>query len=702
MSNPKSKNPLTNKFILLLSIFIILPLLLMVSSLLLIRLRFVLDLNAILISLIAAILLAAALIAIATLTIRNSYLEPIRKMTLGIQRLEKDKSIQPPSVVEKGLGSEIVDLVRGYNRFLNLLKLEDKREAALRSSEERYELVIQAANDGVWDWDLKLNHCYYSARWRFMLGYTEESIHNSPNEWLSRVHPDDIEGLKADIKAHLEGKTTFFENEHRLLHSDDSYIWVLARGLAMRDDQNRAYRFAGSISDFTRRKEYETRLLHDAMHDPLTRIPNREYFLETLENALGRTQRREDYHAAIILLDLDRFKLINDGFGYAAGDQLLIEISRRLKRTLRTMDTVARFSGDEFAILLDEINGLPDAILVTKRLHTILSQPFILENQEISPNASFGVVMLTRGYLNAEEILRDADTALNQAKANGRGRFEIFDKEMHFFTLNRLKIESELRQALKHQELKVFFQPVITAETGEIDFIEALLRWQHPEKGLIPTDEFIPVAEETGIIGTIDEFVIRTACNEARGWLDAGFKDFRVSVNISPKLLMNPELADIIHSILADTELPFENLILEITESTNVYNSGTAIQNLFDLTSIGIRVFLDDYGRVASSLEQLKRLPVHAIKISQSFVKDLPLNSDDTAIIDAIIAMAHILGMQVAAVGVDNIQQMQYLTNKKCDYLQGFLFSQPLNRTEFLRLLFEKGINLEAKLEMNP
>ncbi len=702
MSNPKSKNPLTNKFILLLSIFIILPLLLMVSSLLLIRLRFVLDLNAILISLIAAILLAAALIAIATLTIRNSYLEPIRKMTLGIQRLEKDKSIQPPSVVEKGLGSEIVDLVRGYNRFLNLLKLEDKREAALRSSEERYELVIQAANDGVWDWDLKLNHCYYSARWRFMLGYTEESIHNSPNEWLSRVHPDDIEGLKADIKAHLEGKTTFFENEHRLLHSDDSYIWVLARGLAMRDDQNRAYRFAGSISDFTRRKEYETRLLHDAMHDPLTRIPNREYFLETLGNALGRTQRREDYHAAIILLDLDRFKLINDGFGYAAGDQLLIEISQRLKRTLRTMDTVARFSGDEFAILLDEINGLPDAILVTKRLHTILSQPFILENQEISPNASFGVVMLTRGYLNAEEILRDADTALNQAKANGHGRFEIFDKEMHFFTLNRLKIESELRQALKHQELKVFFQPVISAETGEIDFIEALLRWQHPEKGLIPTDEFIPVAEETGIIGTIDEFVIRTACNEARGWLDAGFKDFRVSVNISPKLLMNPELADIIHSILADTELPFENLILEITESTNVYNSGTAIQNLFDLTSIGIRVFLDDYGRVASSLEQLKRLPVHAIKISQSFVKDLPLNSDDTAIIDAIIAMAHILGMQVAAVGVDNIQQMQYLTNKKCDYLQGFLFSQPLNRTEFLRLLFEKGINLEAKLEMNP
>lgn len=702
MSNPKSKNTLTNKFILLLSIFILLPLFLMVSSLLLIRMRFVLDINAVLISLIAAILLAAALIFIATLTVRNSYLEPIRKMTMGMQNLENDKSAQPQPITDSGLGGEILDLVHGYNKFLDLLKLDEKRAAALLSSEERYELVIQAANDGVWDWDLKLNHVYYSARWRFMLGFTEESIRNSPNEWLSRVHPDDIEGLKADIKAHLEGKTPLFENEHRLLHADDSYIWVLARGLALRNEQNKAYRFAGSISDFTRRKDYETRLLHDAMHDPLTRVPNREYFLENLENALGRTQRREDYHAAIILLDLDRFKLINDGFGYSAGDQLLIEITQRLKRTLRTMDTVSRFSGDEFAILLDEINGLPDAIQVTKRIHTILSQPYILENQEISPNASFGVVMLTRGYQNAEEILRDADTALNQAKANGRGRFEIFDKEMHFYTLNRLKIESELRQALKRQELKVFFQPVITAESGEIDFIEALLRWQHPEKGLIPTDEFIPVAEESGVIGMIDEFVIRTACNEARGWLDAGFKDFRVSVNISPKLLMNPELADIIHSILADTELPFENLILEITESTNVYNSGTAIQNLFDLTSIGIRVFLDDYGRVASSLEQLKRLPVHAIKISQSFIKDLPLNSDDTAIIDAIIAMAHILGMQVAAVGVDNIQQMQYLTRKKCDYLQGFLFSQPLNRTDFLRLLFEKGVNLEAKLEMNP
>ncbi len=678
------------------------PLILLAVSLLVISSRFVLDVNAVFISLVIAVVLTVVFGAVFMIIFRKRILIPIQKMASGLHAIRFEKPGNIPPVSDSGLRDEIGDLVRGYNQFLKVLKSESQREEALRASEERYELAIRGANDGIWDWDLKKNQCYYSSRWLFMLGYTEESVRNSPNEWLSRVHPDDLEGLKADIKTHLDGKTSFFENEHRLLHANDSYIWVLARGLALRNEENKAFRFAGSISDFTKRKEFEKRLLHDAMHDPLTRVPNREYFLEMLESALGRTQRREEYHAAIIFLDLDRFKLINDGFGYSAGDQMLIEVTQRLKRTLRTMDTVARFSGDEFAILLEEINGLQDAIQVTRRLHSILSQPYNIESQEISPNASFGIVMLTRGYQSAEEILRDADTAMNQAKANGRGRFEIFDKEMHIYTLSKLKTESELRQALQHSELKVFYQPILSAETGEIDFVEALLRWQHPQKGLIPTDDFIPVAEETGVISMLDEFVMRNACNEARSWLDSGFNNLRVSVNVSPRLLINPDFAEIIRSILADTELPYENLILEITESTGVYNSGAAIQNLFELTSIGIRVFLDDFGRVASSLEQLKRLPVHALKISQSFIKDLPVNSDDTAIIEAIIAMAHILGMQVVGVGIDNVHQQHYLMEKNCDYLQGFLFSEPLNRTEFLRLLIENGTKLEAKIDEIP
>lgn len=696
------KNKLTANFLIWIMALLLVPLLLLAAGLLVISTRFVLDLNAVIVALIIAFGFAIIFGVVVLLFLRRRFLTPIYKMTSGLNavRFEQLENIKPLS--DKGLNEDIGELVRGYNQFLKILKSESQKEDALRASEERYELAIRGANDGIWDWDLKINQCYYSSRWLFMLGYTEESIRNSPNEWFSRVHPDDLEGLKADIKAHLEGKTAFFENEHRLLHANDSFIWVLARGLALRSEDNKAYRFAGSISDFTKRKEFESRLLHDAMHDPLTRAPNREYFQEILESALGRTQRREEYHAAVIYLDLDRFKLINDGFGYSAGDQLLVEVTHRLKRTLRTMDTVARFSGDEFGILLEEINGLQDAIQVTRRLHSILSQPYFIEEQEISPSASFGIVMLTRGYQSAEEILRDADTAMNQAKANGRGRFEIFDKEMHIYTLTRLKTESELRQAFQRAEFKVFYQPVLAAEDGEIDFIEALLRWQHPEKGLIPTDDFIPVAEESGLISQLDEFVLRTACNEARSWMDSGFENLRVSVNVSPKLLINPDFSEIIRSTLADTELPYENLILEITESTGVYNSGTAIQNLFDLTSVGIRVFLDDFGRVASSLEQLKRLPIHALKISQSFIKDLPVNSDDTAIIEAIIAMAHILGMQVIGVGIDNIHQRQYLLEKKCDYLQGFLFSEPLNRAEFLRLLIEKGTNLEAKLEETP
>ena len=690
---------ISRKFILIFSISVILPLLLLAIGLLILNNNSALNENNFFIAILIAGLVAILLIAGAILIINKQFIKPIHKITLGLQSIKDGYLTQQQSIADKDLVPEISNLVQGYNQFLDLLKVKEKQEEALKVSEERYDLAMKGSNDGVWDWDLLKDNCYYSPRWRIILGYTEESIRNSPAEWFSRVHADDLDGLQADIQAHLEGKTSHFENEHRVLHANGSYIWVLTRGLALFDDQKKAYRFAGSISDSTKRKDFESMLLHDAMHDPLTQSPNREYFLEIVGNALGRTQRREDYHAAIVYLDLDRFKLINDGIGYAAGDELLIEISIRLKQALRLMDTVARIGGDEFGILLEEINGLQDAIQITRRLHKILTQPIILENQEITPNASFGIVMLTRGYLNAEEVLQDADTALNQAKANGRGRFEIFDKEMHFYTLSKLKIESELNQAIKRKEIKVYFQPVIEAKSGDIDFVEALMRWHHPTKGLIATDELIPIAEETGLITAIDSIVLRTACAEAKKWLDSGFSNLRVSVNISPKLLLNPDMTNIIRTILADTELPYPNLILEITESAGVYTSGTAIQNLFELTSIGIRVFLDDYGSVASSLEQLKRLPLHAIKISQAFIKDLPVNTDDAAIITAIISMAHILDLKVIGVGIDNLQQMKYLVQKKCDYLQGYLFAHPTDPANFLKMLFEKGTNLIAKFE---
>ena len=345
MKKTNKQFDISRKFILIFSVSAILPLILLAIGLLILKNQSALNENNLLTAFFIAGFVAIVVIAGAILIITKQFIKPIHKITLGLQSIKDGFLTEQQTITDKDLVPEISNLVQGYNQFLDLLKFKETQEEALKVSEERYDLAMKGSNDGVWDWDLVKDTCYYSPRWRIILGYTEESIRNSPAEWFSRVDVDDLDGLKADIQAHLEGKTSHFENEHRILHANGSYIWVLTRGLALFDDQKKAYRFAGSISDSTKRKEFESMLLHDAMHDPLTQSPNREYFLEILGNSLGRTQRREDYHAAIIYLDLDRFKLINDGIGYAAGDEMLIEISIRLKQALRLMDTVARNRG---------------------------------------------------------------------------------------------------------------------------------------------------------------------------------------------------------------------------------------------------------------------------------------------------------------------------------------------------------------------
>ena len=554
------------------------------------------------------------LISMALWFIRSQFLLPIRELTGKLSLLHKLPLSEQTPLKNDQRKDEVGELFYSYNQFLDTFKKGGKQENALRKSEERYSLAIRGANDGIWDWDLSDNFCYYSPRWRYMLGYTEEFVRNNPSEWFTRVHPDDLDELKADINGHLEGHTPHFENEHRLRHAGGNYIWVIARGLAIHDENGKAYRFAGSIGDISKRKSFENRLLNDAMHDPLTELPNRAYFQEILEQALSRTHRREDYRAALIFLDLDNFKNINDTLGHAIGDKLLVETTQRLKRCVRSMDTVARFSGDEFAILLEEINGLHDVIQVAHRIHQELSAPVLLQSEEINFNASMGIVVLTRTYQNAAEILRDADTAMFQAKANGRGRYEIFDKDMHAYAISKIQLESELRLAMKNQEFKVFYQPILKADTGEITFVEALLRWQHPEKGLLSSDLFIPLAEESGLITVLNKWVLKAACSEARTWLEAGFAELRVAVNISPRLLLNPDFSDSVRAVLADCEIPSETLQLEVTESAGIYNSGIAVQNLFELTSLGVNICLDDYGLISSSLEQLKRLPVNTLK----------------------------------------------------------------------------------------
>jgi diguanylate cyclase (GGDEF)-like protein/PAS domain S-box-containing protein len=376
---------------------------------------------------------------------------------------------------------------------------ERKRaEQALRDSEERYALAASGANDGLWDWDLRTDKIYFSSRWKTMLGYSDREVGDSADEWLSRIHPDDAAKVRSELKDHLEGRTSHFENEHRILHENGTYRYMLTRGLAVRDANGESYRMAGSQTDITERKVAEQQLLHDAIHDGLTGLPNRSLFKEVLKNALERLKRRTEYSFAVLFLDLDHFKVINDSLGHMVGDQLIRTVARRLESCLRPGDTVARLGGDEFTILLDGIDDVETATIIAERIQIEVAKPIDLDGYERFTTTSIGIALSTTGYERPDDILRDADTAMYRAKGSGRDRYEVFDKTMHIQAVTRLELESSLRGALESQ-LLLNYQPIISLRTGRITGFEALVRWRHPQRGMVSPAEFIPLAEETGL-----------------------------------------------------------------------------------------------------------------------------------------------------------------------------------------------------------
>jgi diguanylate cyclase (GGDEF)-like protein/PAS domain S-box-containing protein len=346
-----------------------------------------------------------------------------------------------------------------YEQARDEIKLRKEVEDALRESEERYALAVKGANDGIWDWDLRTNQIHYSFRWKAMLGFQDDEVGGTIGEWFNRVHVEDAERLQLDIASHLKGVTTQFENEHRILHKDNAYRWVLTRGIAVRGQDGTATRMAGSMTDTTDRKYAEAKLLHNAFYDPLTNLPNRALFLERLRFAVERAKRHADYLFAVLFLDLDRFKNINDSMGHLAGDQLLVSIARRIEEGRRSTDMVARLGGDEFVVLLDEINGSDDAVNIALWLQEALRQIFHLDGREVEMTASIGIVLSTNGYERSEDVLRDADIAMYSAKANGKDRYEIFDPSMRTRVLERIELEADLRHALTNQELTVYYQP---------------------------------------------------------------------------------------------------------------------------------------------------------------------------------------------------------------------------------------------------
>jgi diguanylate cyclase (GGDEF)-like protein/PAS domain S-box-containing protein len=586
--------------------------------------------------------------------------------------------------------------------FVGLDITERKQfEEALRESQERYALAVQGANDGLWDWDLRTNQVYYSPRWKAMLGYEELDISNSPEEWFSRIHPEETEWLEVQLKAHLDGRTQHFEIEHRMRHRDGSYRWMLSRGFTVRDEQQLAYRMAGSQTDITERKQAEHQLLHHALHDNLTGLANRALFMDRLQQAIGRCKRLPGYRFAVLFMDLDRFKVLNDSLGHIVGDKLLVAIARRLESCLRSVDTIARLGGDEFTILLEGIRDAEDACHLSERIHHALQTPFNLDGQEVFTSASIGIALSATEYDRPEELLRNADTAMYRAKTLGRSRHALFDTAMHKRAVALLQLETDLRRAIaissslippSQPEFRIQYQPIVTLATGQISSFEALVRWQHPERGLIPPTEFIPLAEDTGLIVPLGQWILTEACRQLHQWQQQFSPlPLSISVNLSTKQFSQPSLIEQIRQLLSHAELqPSQlNLKLEITESAIMENSEAARTMLEQLKAMGIQLLIDDFGTGYSSLSHLHRFPIDTVKIDQSFISQMSTDSESAEIVRAIVSLAHNLGMNVIAEGIEQAEQLRQLRDLGAEYGQGFFFAKPLDPDE-VELLLQK------------
>lgn len=553
-------------------------------------------------------------------------------------------------------------------------------QMALLETTERYALLIMGINDGIWDWDLRTNEVYYSPRWKVLLGYQEDELGQTLEEWVNRIHPQDVERVKLNLTLHVQGQTPHFQQEYRIRHKNGQYRWALSRGQVLRDQYGQAYRMAGSLTDQTEHRMAETQLLHDALHDPLTGLPNRALLLDRLGQTLRHARRRSSYQFALLFIDIDRFKVINDSLGHSSGDQLLIEFTNRLQQYLRPDDTIARVGGDEFVILLDDLSELDDALIVAQRLVGAFQAPFIVRGQSFFATASVGVHLKSDLNQPPDEYIRNADIAMYRAKVAGGNRYVIFQPEMHATLRERMQLENSLYQALEKQELCVYYQPIYALNDRQLKGFEALIRWQHPVEGLIRPDKFIPIAEETGLIIPIGAYVLWQACQQMQQWSEQ-FPQLSLvlSVNVSARQLGQPHLVDTVLETLTRTGLAPEKLQLEITETTVVENPDMAMQTLQKLKEQQIRLAMDDFGTGYSSLGYLSRLPIDVLKIDRCFVQDIEHNENSLEIVRAILGIAQGLNLGVVAEGIETEAQAKRLRDLGCLVGQGYYFAVPLD-----------------------
>lgn len=606
----------------------------------------------------------------------------------------KGESADIVHALESGASDYItkpIDFQVALARIRTQLSRKDA-EDRLRASEERYKLAAQGANDGLWDWDLATGHLYYSTRWKAIVGCTDDEVGTGADEWFGRVHPEDLPRVQHELDEHLAGRSDHFEIEHRIRHKAGAFRWVLTRGLAVRDERGTPIRMAGSQSDVTDGK----------IVDALTGLPNRVLLVDRLERMLSRRRRDDDRHLAVLFLDLDGFKMVNDGMGHLHGDELLQAVAARLRQCLRSGDTIARLNdelprlapehtiarlgGDEFVVLLHEVRNVVDATHVADRIHAALSSPFTVGGRDVFTNASIGIALESSTYTRAEDILRDADTAMYRAKAAGKGRSEVFDAEMREQVIERMHLDTALRLAVERHEFVPFFQPIVDLQTGKLYGFESLIRWQRPGHGIIGPGDFVNLLMENRLIIPAGRRFFDDVCLLLQGWQarHPAAADLRINVNFAGPQFNEVDLLDRLLEMLDNTGLSPRNLVVEITESTAIGDFAHALEVLNRIRDAGFRIVLDDFGTGYSSLSCLENLPIFGIKLDRSFIAR---ESRHPVIMKTVIMLAHELGLTVTAEGIETVEQCDQVRQMGCGYGQGYWFGRPMTADAASRLI---------------
>jgi diguanylate cyclase (GGDEF)-like protein/PAS domain S-box-containing protein len=565
----------------------------------------------------------------------------------------------------------------------------EQHAAVLQESEERFRSAFDYAaigmalvsQEGRW---LQVNHSLCG-----IVGYSEEELLTTDIQ--SVTHPEDLGDLLIQQSRLIKGTLPGYQTEQRYMHKLGHEVWSQSSVSRVRDPETQSLRFIFQIQDITDRKRAEARLVHDAFHDGLTGLPNRALFIDHLKLAVARRRRKEYALFSVLFLDLDRFKVVNDSLGHLVGDQLLKAVASKLQTCLRPGDTIARLGGDEFTILLEDIKSDNEAVYVAERIQRELAQPFELEGRTVFASASIGIAPSTTGYERPEDILRDADTAMYYAKSLGGNRHHVFDKSMHVRAVKLMQMHNDLRAAIEREQLVVEYQPIVSLESFRVIGFEALARWQHSEHGLISPGQFIPIAEETGLIIPIGEWILREACSQLRQWQDLypNAAPLTISVNLSGKQFAQPNLIEQIEQVLAETRLSPSSLWLEITESVVVENVEAASETCKRLRLLGVGLSIDDFGTGYSSLSSLHSFPISTLKIDGSFVSRMNGDNENTEIIRTIMSLAGNLGMDVIAEGVETLEQLTRLRTLGCEKGQGFFFSRPVSASDAENLLIE-------------